>query len=77
MLQVRICVCVVSWYVCGINDTCALGSRQNLLFYETGTKKDGAHTCFELRRSEAQIFFRYFLEARHTFFDNTCFIPSQ
>ena len=57
VVSTYVCVCVVSRYVCDINDTCALGSRPKLLFYEAGTKKDGAHTCFELRRSEAQIFF--------------------
>ena len=49
----------------------ALGTMQKLLFYEAGTKKDGAYTCFELRRSEAQIFFC--LRGEVAFFDNTCF----
>ena len=48
------CVCVVRRYVCDINDMRALGTMQKLLFYEAGTKKDGAHTCFELRRSDFQ-----------------------
>ena len=46
-----------------VNDMRALGTMQKLLLYEAGTKKDGVHTCFELRRSEAQIFF-CLLEAR-------------
>ena len=43
--------------VCDLTDMRALGTMQSLLLYEAGTKKDGAHTCFELRRSQAQIFF--------------------
>ena len=33
------CVCVVSRYVCDINDMRALGTMQNLLLYEAWNKK--------------------------------------
>ena len=45
------CVCVVSRYVCDINDMRALGTMQNLLLYEAGTKKDGANTCLACART--------------------------
>ena len=65
------CVCIVSRYVCDINDMRALGTMQNCYYMRPEQKRMGhMHTCFELRRSEAQIFvclrdaayiFRYYL----------------